>query len=156
MQSKPIITQGSQVCMHYTISLEDGTVGDTSREDNEPLVFTVGDGTMIEGLELAIIGLKAGDTQNLRIGPETAFGFHDEDNVHWMPRSDFGSDMTLKPGVIVGFETPSGIEIPGMLLEVKDDQVKVDFNHPFAGHEITFDVEILDVANPPEAANDEQ
>ena len=141
--------------MHFTIALEDGTIGDTTREDNEPIEFTVGDGTMIEGLELAILGLKAGDQQSLRIGPETAFGFHDEDNIHWMPRSEFDSDMALDPGVIIGFETPSGVEIPGMVLEANDQQVKLDFNHPFAGHEINFDVEILDVANPPTAANDE-
>lgn len=151
MQNKPCIAQGSLVRMHFTILLEDGTVGDTSREDNEPLEFIIGDGTIVEGLELAILGLKAGDKQTLQIGPEIGFGFHDEDNIHSMPREDFPAEIDLKPGLIIGFDTPSGVEVPGMILSVDNDKVKIDFNHPFAGHEITFDVEILDVVNP---AND--
>lgn len=139
------IGYGSQVRLHYRISLEDGTVADSTWDDNEPLEFTLGDGTMIEGLELAIIGLKAGDQQTLRIGPEQAYGFHDPNNVHVMPRSDFADDMNLEQGLIIGFTTPSGMELPGTILSVEDDEVKVDFNHPLAGHEITFAVEILDV-----------
>lgn len=152
----PVIGHGSRVSMHYSIMLEDGNIADSSRVDNEPLEFNVGDGTIIEGLELAILGLKSGDKQKLRIGPETAYGFRDEDNIHWMPRSEFEGNMVLRKGLIIGFETPSGIEIPGMVLELKGDQVRIDFNHPFAGHEITFEVEILDVSNPAEPANDAQ
>lgn len=167
------IGYGSNVRMHFSITLEDGTVADSSRadgslraegslhadgsshEESEPLEFSIGDGSLIEGLEMALMGLKAGDTQTLRIGPELGFGFHDEDNVHAMARSEFASDMQLAPGVIIGFDTPSGVEVPGTIVEVGDDQVKVDFNHPLAGHEITFEVEILSV-QPATAANDEQ
>jgi len=138
------IGPGSEVLMHFTLSLADGTVADTTRE-GEPLRFVMGDGTLIEGLELVLYGLKVGDQQCLSIGPRDAFGFPDEENIHTMPRSEFPAEMQLEPGMIISFSTPSGQEIPGAIQDVKGDEVVVDFNHPLAGHEVIFDVEILEV-----------
>lgn len=143
---KDSIQSGSRVTLHYTLSLEDGMVADTSRE-GEPLSFTIGDGSLIEGLELALLGLKAGDRQCLAIAPEIGFGFRDPEHIHEVPRSDFPADMELQEGLIIGFSTPSGEEVPGAVMEVEDTSVTVDFNHPMAGHEVTFDVEILSVDN---------
>jgi len=140
------IQHGSEVLMHFTITLEDGTVAD-STEGEEPLRFVMGDQTLNEGLELALYGLKAGDKQSLRIDPENAYGYPDPENIHAMSRGDFPPDMELARGVIVAFATPDGEEFPGMVMEVGDTQVTVDFNHPLAGHEITFDVEILEVSS---------
>ncbi|GMR08130.1 MAG: peptidylprolyl isomerase [Gammaproteobacteria bacterium] len=137
------IQPGSQVVMHYSIILEDGTIADTS--EDEPIEFVMGDGTLIEGLELALYGLKEGDTQSLQIDPHNAFGFPDEENVHHMPREDFDVKMDLDSGLIIEFTTPSGDAVPGAIIEVKDKDIVVDFNHPLAGHTITFNVEILDV-----------
>lgn len=131
--------------MHFSITLEDGTVAETTRNDNESHEFTLGDGSMIEGLELALMGLKAGDKQTIRIGPGDAFGYPDQDKIHWMDCGEFGDTMKLKRGVIIGFTTPSGEELPGLVLMVEDDRVQIDFNHPMAGHEITFETEILEV-----------
>ncbi len=130
--------------MHFTLSLADGTVADSTR-DGEPLQFVMGDGTLIEGLELVLYGLKAGDRQCLSIEPRDAFGFPVEENIHAMPRNEFPADMQLEAGLIVGFTTPSGEEVPGAIQEIKGDEVVVDFNHPLAGHEVIFDVEILEV-----------
>lgn len=138
------IQPGSIVKLHYSITLEDGTVADSTQED-EPLDFVLGDGTMIEGLELALYGLKAGDEQTIQINPLNAFGFSDDENIHTLPRSEFNADMTLEPGLIMSFSTPAGDEIPGAIKEVSADEVVVDFNHPLADHEITFSVEILSV-----------
>ncbi len=138
------INVGSDVVMHFCLSLKDGTVADGSIDD-EPLSFTMGDGTLIEGLEMVLYGLKAGDKQTLEIEPRDTFGFPDEDNVHEMPRTEFADELEIKEGVIISFSTPSGDEIPGTIIEIKDDIVKVDFNHPLAGHTIQFFVEILDV-----------
>ena len=124
--------------------MNDGTVADSSR-DGEPLRFVMGDGTLIEGLELVLYGLKQGDRQCLSIEPRDAFGFPDEDNIHTMARSEFPNDMQLEAGQIIGFTTPSGEEVPGAIQEIKGDEVVVDFNHPLAGHEVIFDVEILEV-----------
>jgi FKBP-type peptidyl-prolyl cis-trans isomerase SlpA len=138
------IGPGSEVLMHFSLSLADGTVADSTRE-GEPLRFVMGDGTLIEGLELVLYGLKKGDRQCLSIEPRDTFGFPDKDNIHTMPRSEFPTDMQLEVGMIIGFSTPSGEEVPGAIQEIKEDEIVVDFNHPLAGHEVIFDVEILEV-----------
>jgi len=142
------ISPGSRVRMHYTITLADGTVADSTRE-GEPLEFTMGDGTLIEGLELALYGLKTGEQQTVTLEPRQTFGYPDPDNVHKLPRSEFPAGMTPEEGQIVAFSTPSGEAIPGAIMEVNDEEVTVDFNHPLAGHEIRFDVEILAIEPPP-------
>jgi FKBP-type peptidyl-prolyl cis-trans isomerase SlpA len=139
-----VITHGSKVVMHFSVILEDGTVADSS-EGYEPLTFVMGDGTLAEGLELALYGLKEGEKQSLKIDPENAYGFPDPNNVHMMERADFPEDMTLEKGVIIEFDTPAGDAFPGMIKEVDQDKVTVDFNHPLAGHEILFEVEILSI-----------
>ena len=143
-----VIGPGCKVRMHFSLSIEDGTIADTTRDDNEPLEFVMGDGTLIEGLELALYGLKAGDKQTLTIEPKLAFGYHDPGNVHVMPKDEFPAEMQLAKGVIVEFNTPAGDEIPGTILEVGHNELKVDFNHPLAGHDITFEVEILSIESP--------
>ena len=140
------IQPGSEVVMHFSITLEDGTVAD-STEGEEPLQFVMGDQTLIEGLELALYGLKVGDKQSLIIDPENAYGYPDPENIHAMQRDEFPEDMEIKKGVIIAFAMPDEDEFPGTITEVDDKQVTVDFNHPIAGHEITFDVEILEIIN---------
>jgi len=138
------IGAGCEVTMHFTLALEDGTVADAS-VDGEPMNFTMGDGTMIEGLEMVLYGLKAGDKQSLSIEPRDTFGFADDENIHTIARTEFSDDLNIEEGMIIGFSTPSGDEIPGAIMEIKDDEVKVDFNHPLAGHEVVFSVEIVDI-----------
>jgi len=139
------IYHGSNVLMHFTISLEDGTVAETT-EGEDPLYFVMGDETLVEGLELALFGLKAGDKQSLKIGPEMTYGYPDPENIQSMDCADFPEDMKLERGVIVSFALPDGEEYPGMITEVGDKQVTVDFNHPLSGHEVLFEVEILEVS----------
>jgi len=143
--NKEKITAGSSVLIDYTLALEDGTVIESTQE-TDPLRFTIGDGSLIEGLEAALIGLRAGDRQCVQLDPREAFGFADETNVHLMSRDKFPAEMELEPNLIIGFTTPSGEEIPGKILELPDENlVVVDFNHPLAGHSITFDVKVLAV-----------
>lgn len=142
MDTKQEITPGSRVTLHYTLTLENGTEADSSR-GGEPLVFTLGDGTMLEGLENFLLGMSVGQRASYSVSPEQCFGYPTADAVHIMPRADFPVGMELAPGVIVGFTTPGGDEVPGTVTEVDETQVTVDFNHPLAGHTLDFDVEIL-------------
>ncbi len=134
----------SQVTMYFRLSLQDGTVADET-VDGEPMTFTMGDGTLIQGLELMLYGMKIGEKQCLLIDPRDAFGFPEEENIHAMPRSEFDAEMNIEAGMIVAFTTPEGHEVPGTIKELNDETVMVDFNHPLAGFEVTFDVEILDI-----------
>lgn len=130
--------------LHLSLALEDGTVAE-STFDGEPLVFTMGEGVLDHGLELALYGLACGDKQRLTLDPGQAFGQYDPGRVHTLARDTFAADLTLEPGVIIGFETAAGEELAGAILELDAQTVKVDFNHPLAGRTIIYDVEILDV-----------
>ena len=143
--NEAVIRPDSQVVMHFTLTLEDGTVVDTTRDDNQPIEFTIGDGTFLEDFELALYGLKAGDKQTIRIGPENTYGFPESQNIYSIEKSLFTDDIQLSPGVVVGFVTPAGDEVAATIMAVEDDTVQVNFNHPLAGHEVTFDVEILTI-----------
>jgi len=143
------ISPESTVTLHLSLALEDGTVAESTLED-EPLTFTMGDGTLVAGLELGLYGLKAGATQRLVLEPQQAFGLHDPGKLHRLGREEFPAELALEPGVIIGFDTPSGEELPGTIVSLNDETVSVDFNHPLAGRVVVFEVEILAVV-PAEA-----
>jgi len=145
------ISLESTVTLHLSLTLKDGTVAE-STFDGEPLTFTMGDGSLVVGLELGLYGLRAGDRQRLELYPEQHFGLHDPAKVHQMARSEFGAGITLQPGVIVGFDTQAGEELSGTVISLDEASVEVDFNHPLAGRTVIFDVEIIDVV--PAAADD--
>ncbi len=150
-----LIAPGSRVVMHYRLAMEDGSVVDSTWDDDEPIAFVIGDGTMAAGLDDALQGLKCGDHVTLHLAPDQAFGQKDTANIHAMPREEFDPQMPLEVGLVIGFTLPNGEELPGMVLEVEDESVLVDFNHPLSGHNIMFEVLILDVENL-SAANDEE
>jgi len=143
------IQLNSQVKIHFKLTLEDGTLVDRS-EESEPLAFNMDDDTLIEGLRFALLNLQPGDKETLTIPPDSGFGFRDPEAIHNIPLADFPEGVEPKPGRIIGFHLPDGEEVPGAVLSIDGDQVEVDFNHPCAGHEVTFQVEILSVENPPQ------
>lgn len=136
------IGPGCEVTMNFNLRLKDGTIADASLP-GEPLIFTMGDGSLIAGLELALFGLKVGEQQSLEIAPQDAFGFSDEASIHTLPRDEFAPELPLEAGTILSFSTPNGTEVPGTILGVEGEMVKVDFNHPLAGMPVIFSVEIL-------------
>ncbi len=99
-------------------------------------------------MELALLGLQAGDEQTLTLTPEQAFGPHDESLVQRMPLSDFPADLRPAVGQIIAFTVPNGEEIAGAVLAIEGDEVEVDFNHPLAGKDVTFRVKVLAVDGP--------
>ena len=143
----PAIILGSEVTFHFKLTLEDGTLVDHTEKD-KPMIVTIGEGDMVEGLDHALVGLRAGDNQKLVIPPESGFGHPDEAAIQWMDISEFPDDMNLKKGQIIGFKLPDGSEVPGAIKQVTKDKVEVDLNHPLSGHDVTFEVTILKVTNP--------
>jgi len=140
------INQTSLVLLHYNLSLTDGTIVESSFDD-EPLEINMLDSSLPEGMQLALIGLKEGDEQTLTLTPEQCFGLRDEDNIHEMPLSDFGNELTPEVGLTFNFGTPDGADLPGTITAVKKDSVEVDFNHPLAGLSLVFTVKILEINN---------
>ncbi len=138
------IAQGKQVQLHFALKLDDGQVVD-STFDRQPATLVVGDGNLPEGFEELIIGLQAGDKKSFVVPPEKAFAQPNPNNIQHMKRSDFAKDMDLEVGMVVSFADANNAELPGVIKQVEDNLVIVDFNHPLAGKALTFDVEILDV-----------
>ena len=145
-QDSTEIMPGSSVTLHLSLSMTDGTEA-ISTFDGEPSRVTLGDGNLSEGLELALYGLRAGDKQTLQLNSNQAFGPRDETRIQSMQKGDFDPGMALEPGHVIAFEGPSGEELAGTVLEIGEKDVTVDFNHPLAGHELVFKVEILQVSN---------
>ena len=146
-QPKKEILADSQVTLHFSISLEDGTEA-LSTFDEEPITITMGDGSFQPGMEIALYGLKEGDEQTLELAPETAYGYPDQQLVHQMPLSDFDKNIQPEVGQVIAFTMPDGEDAPGMIMEIEDGKVTVDFNHPLAGHDLKFQVKILKIEQP--------
>ena len=140
------INQYSHVVMHYRISLEDGTELESSFAD-EPLEFKMGEETLTVGMELALFDLKTNDKQTITLTPEQTYGHRDPENIHDINLADFPEDIKPEKGQVIAFDTPAGDDINGIILNVKKDKVSVDFNHPLAGNNLVFEVEILKVNN---------
>ncbi len=141
------ITQASGVTLHYTLSLSTGKIAATTRGD-EPLKFVVGDSDLLPAFENCLLGLKVGDRRRFDIACMDAYGPIQADLVQRLARDEFPPEIKLESGVVIGFELPSGEEVPGTVIEVAERDVMIDFSHPLAGHDLVFDVEILDVTSP--------
>jgi len=139
------VEKDSSVTLHFNLTLADGSPVDGT-PDGEPMTFTIGDGSMIEAFENVILGLSVGEKQQVSLDPRETFGFPEDENKHWMDKSEFNLEVDLQEGLMIEFSTAEGEQIPGILLEITEDKVLVDFNHPLAGHEVIFSVEILDIA----------
>lgn len=137
-----IIERNSLVTLHYRLGLTDDQVLEDNF-DEEPLTVQLGCGEMAEGLELALIGLKAGDEQTIDIGPELAFGFIEQGLYRSIARSEFDPSLELEVGLIIEFSTEQGNTLPGTILGIDEDEVRVDLNHPLAGQTIRYSVKIV-------------
>lgn len=152
--SSSTIGPRSRVKLHYAITLEDGTVADATMGE-APLDIEMGTGALHPSLEQLLIGRRAGSTDVVALPPERGFGPHDPSLVQAMPRHEFPQAMTLEAGALIAFTTPGGGEIPGIVLDLAEDTVTVDFNHPFAGHRLTIGLQILAVDDSPSDASDQ-
>ena len=139
------IQSGSEVVFHFSIKLTDGSVADSTKVNDKPAKLVIGDGSLTQGFEQCLLGLTAGDEKSFTLEPEQAFGQPNPDNIYYLDRDKFGTDVPAEEGAIVAFTQPDGTELPGVIREVAGQSVTVDFNHPLAGQVLTFDVEILEV-----------
>ncbi len=137
--------QGKRVKIHYTGTLDDGTVFDTS-EGKDPLQFQVGSGTVIEGFEEAVKGMQVGESKNVVIPPEKAYGERQEEMVITAPRDQVPPDLELEPGMLLQMGAPSGELIQVTVVDISDKEIMLDANPPLAGKQLTFDIELVEVA----------
>jgi FKBP-type peptidyl-prolyl cis-trans isomerase SlpA len=135
------VNENSEIAISYSMRLVDDT--EIDRADSDDLFrFTLGDGSLLPNLESLLIGLEEGTTGKFFVPPEDGFGFPDPANVYDLDKTEFPDGMLLKVGDVVGFDTPTGDQIPGQVVAITEEQVKVDFNHPLAGETFIFEAKI--------------
>ncbi|MDG1819874.1 MAG: peptidylprolyl isomerase [Porticoccaceae bacterium] len=136
------IDKGTTVTLHFALLLEDGAVVDSNFE-GKPATFSIGDGNLLPGFEETLLGLHKDDQREFVVPPEKAFGQHNEQNLQRVAMDNF-SELEIEPGAMFSFQNGDG-ELPGVITEILDGEVMVDFNHPLAGKKIIFQVKIMDV-----------
>ena len=144
--TEQVIKADSQVVMHFSIRLSDGSAADSTKVNNQPAKFVMGDGSLTDNFEKCLLGLAVGEQKSFALAPEDAFGQPNPDNIHYVDRARFSADAPAEVGAIIAFTQPDGNELPGIVREVTGDSVTVDFNHPLAGQALTFEVEILEIS----------
>ena len=145
MTQANIIGDKSEVILHFDLKLEDGSAADSTRVNNKPAKMVMGDGRLPPNFENCLRGLNAGDTKAFTLAANDAFGMPNPDNIYHLDRTKFSADMDLQEGMIMGFAQPDGSELPGIIRSIAGHSVTVDFNHPLAGQQVVFDVEIISV-----------
>jgi len=136
---------GDTVRVHYSGRLDDGTVFDSST-GHEPVEFTIGDGQVIPGFEEAVIGMQPGESKMTRIAPEKAYGPHYRELEIEMKRSDLPPSLDLQVGEQLELTRETSGSIPVIVKEISDSNIILDANHPLAGQELQFEIELLGIA----------
>jgi peptidylprolyl isomerase len=151
---------GDKVRVHYTGTLEDGSVFDSSEAGADecgddscgcggqaggPLEFVIGEGNLIPKFEAAVIGLEPGQKVQVRIASEEAYGPRAEEMVAVIERSEIPADINPEPGQHMEVILQDGTAMPVMVTEVTDTTVTIDANHPLAGRDLTFDITLVEI-----------
>ncbi len=137
---------GDTVKVHYSGRLEDGTTFDSS-SGREPLEFKVGNGDVIKGFDEGVTGMTVGEKKTVHIPADEAYGQKDDDRIVEFPRANFPPDMKPEVGMQLNMSTQSGQVIPVTITEVREENVLLDANHPLAGKDLIFDIELVDIAS---------
>jgi peptidylprolyl isomerase len=137
--------QGDTVKVHYTGKLQDGNVFDSS-ENREPLEFTLGAGNMIPGFEQAVQGMNIGDKKTAEIPSEQAYGEKREDMIISVPRENVPGDIEPEVGQQLAIQQQEGQQVPVTVTEVSEEKVVLDANHPLAGKDLVFEIELVEIS----------
>lgn len=132
------------VKVHYTGKLSNGEVFDSS-VDREPLEFTLGQGQIIPGFEKGLLDMEVNDKKTLEIPAAEAYGERREDLMQEVSKDQLPGDIKPEVGMGLVSKTPQGQEMRLTIAEVKDDSIIVDANHPLAGKDLIFDVELVEI-----------
>jgi peptidylprolyl isomerase len=135
---------GDSVKVHYTGTLDDGTVFDSS-VGSEPLAFILGSGEVIEGFEGAILGMQAGESKVVEIPPDEAYGERSEALVQTVERDQVNLGVEPETGMEVEMQTADGSSIPLLITAVNDTTITFDANHPLAGERLKFELTLVEI-----------
>jgi peptidylprolyl isomerase len=135
---------GNTVKVHYTGRFEDGTMFDSS-SNSGPLQFVIGEGRVIPGFEQAVVGMSPGESKSTTIPPEEAYGLHHEQMVLVIDRKQVPPDLKLGVGQQLEVRRQDGRKAMVMVTDVSESTVTLDANHPLAGKDLTFDIQLVEI-----------
>lgn len=135
---------GDTVRINYTGTLPDGTTFDSS-QGRDPLEFQLGSGQIIPGIDHAVAGMEVGEKKQVTVPPAAAYGERDENRVQDVQRSQLPDNIPTEVGTQLQMQTPEGQTLPVMVTAATEDKVTLDANHPLAGQDLTFDLELVEV-----------
>ncbi|WP_101068834.1 FKBP-type peptidyl-prolyl cis-trans isomerase [Roseovarius salinarum] len=139
------VKSGDTVRIHYTGTLSDGQTFDSS-EGKDPLEFTVGSGQIIPGLDNALPGMSVGDKKTVEVPADEAYGQPDPNAQQAVPRAEIPDDIPLDLGTQLQVQTPQGQVMPVTVVNVTEEEVTLDANHPLAGRDLTFAIELVEIS----------
>jgi len=142
---KEQVKKGDKVKVHYHGRLNDGTTFDSSA-GRQPLEFEVGSGMVIKGFDEGVAGMSVGDKKTISIPAEDAYGTRQEEMVIEFPKSNFPPDIEPEVGMTLNMHSENGQELPVVITGINDDVITLDANHPLAGKELIFDIELVDLS----------
>ena len=136
---------GDTVKVHYTGKLDNGTVFDTSA-DRDPLEFKIGESRLIPDFEQAVVGMNPGDSKTVQIPSDNAYGPHRDEMVIVMDRKDMPENLEPRVDQQLQVRHDNGQEFVVTVTEVTDENIKLDANHPLAGKDLTFEIQLMEIA----------
>lgn len=140
-----VATKGNTVKVHYTGTLNDGTVFDSS-ENREPLEFVLGDGNMIKGFDAAVQGMEVGANVSVVIPSEEAYGDKRQDMMVDVPIEQVPADIKPEIGMDLSIQNQNGQPMPVKVVHVDAEKITLDANHPLAGQDLTFQIQLVEIA----------
>jgi FKBP-type peptidyl-prolyl cis-trans isomerase 2 len=138
------VKENNTVKVNYTGKLSDGQVFDSS-EGKEPLEFTLGKGQLIPGFEKGLIDMKVNEKKTITIAKDEAYGEINKDLIQEVKKTELPQDMTPEVGMGLVSKTPDGQEMNLRVIEVKEESIVIDGNHPLAGKDLIFDLEVVEI-----------
>jgi len=139
------VENGNTVSVHYTGTLNDGTQFDSS-QGRDPLSFQVGDGQVIPGFDNAVVGMTVGDSKTFTISADEAYGPKNEEAIQEVSKTRFPEGYDAQVGQSVTGQNEIGQNFQALIIAEADETITLDFNHPLAGQDLTFNVELVSVA----------
>jgi len=136
---------GDKVKVHYVGTIKEGQVFDSSRDKNQPLEFSIDDGKLLKGFNDAVKELEVGDKKTISLTSEEAYGKYIDKAVITVPKSEFPEGMKYELNGFIQGQDNEGRPVQGQVVKIEEESINLDMNHPLAGEDLNFEIELVEV-----------
>lgn len=137
------VKQGDKVKIEYEGTLNDGTVFDSTKKHGFPLKLTVGNGQFLDGFENAVLGMEIGEEKTINLSPSEAYGEYNPNLIRIVLRNNIPTEKELSVGMLLILNTPDGKKYPTKIINIIEDEITLNMNHPLAGIALNFKIKLL-------------